>query len=223
MLDLPVVGELDVVTHVEIEVPVGVDVEKRDPGSHAVAVSHACSLGDVGEGAVSVVPVEDVGPEVVHVEVGVAVVIVIAHGDAEPVSRIADARLRRHVGELPVPFVPIERVARHRVGLRSPQWCPVEEVDVDPPVAVVVEQRESRGDVFDDVVSAAAAVGVPEVDSRLPRDVAEHDRPTLVACTHDRGRRGARDEPERHPGPWFAQYRHTALHSASLRSSIDLA
>ena len=70
---------------------------KQAPAPTLSAVGHAGLRGHVGERAVAVVAVEHVRAEVVEVEVGIAVVVVVADRDAEPVARVAHAGLVGHV------------------------------------------------------------------------------------------------------------------------------
>src|SRR3989304_477548 len=94
-----------------------------------------------------------------------------AHGPPQPVAGVPHAGLVGDVGKAKAAQVAIEAVAWRHVDLRPPQGSPVEEVDVDPTVAVVIERGQTRGDRFHDVAFSAAAVGVPEVDPRFSGDV----------------------------------------------------
>lgn len=93
--DVLVVGELDVVGYVEIEVTVLVGVEKRDAGANPVSIAHACLGGHVGERAVAVIAIENVGAVVVDVEILVSIVIVVCRGDSQPMPGIAHPRFLR--------------------------------------------------------------------------------------------------------------------------------
>ena len=77
---------------------------------------HTGLLRDVGEGAVVVVVVEAVLAEVGDVDVGPAVVVVVADGYAEAPAVVGDAGLGRDVGEGAVVIVVEERGVR-RGGL----------------------------------------------------------------------------------------------------------
>ena len=94
------VGELDVVGDVQVQVAVAVDVQKAGPGADLLAVADAGRGGHVGERAVAVVAVQHVRAEVAHVEVRVAVVVVVADGDAQPVAGVRHARRSADVREL---------------------------------------------------------------------------------------------------------------------------
>ena len=69
---------------VEVEVAVVVQVGKRRRGGVVARAGQAGALGDVLEGAIAAVAVERVGLQPGHEQVGVAVVIVVAHGTPRP-------------------------------------------------------------------------------------------------------------------------------------------
>ncbi len=77
-------------------------------------------------------------------------------------ARIPNARLVRHVRELPAAFVAVQGVPRRHVYLGSQLGCAIEEVDVDVAVSIVVEQPYAGADRLDDVPPTRAAVGVLE-------------------------------------------------------------
>ena len=105
-----VVGELDVVGHVQVQIAVASMSRKQTPAP-TVCAFHAGRPRHVGERAVAVVAVEHVRPEVVQVQVGIAVVVVVAGSHAQSVVRVADARSFRHVHEAAPAHVAVERVA----------------------------------------------------------------------------------------------------------------
>ena len=107
---------------------------------------------------------------------------------------VADARLVRHVGEFPIAVVAVERVPGDDVHFRARHGGAVEKIDVDVAVGVVVEQREAGAHVFDDIVFAAAAVGVTKGDPRLVRDVVQQNRRFVLPTAKSRGNRRQRAE-----------------------------
>ena len=109
------------------------------------------------------------GPKLLHVDVGVAVVVVVADG-TRPGRYPAppDAGLPRDVGEAEPAQVAVEvscgRGRRFRQDLRARQRPAVEEVDVGQSVAVVIQRGHARRKLLDHVFPAAGAVGVGESD-----------------------------------------------------------
>src|SRR5262249_58256514 len=103
-----------------------------------------CDAGggrDIGEGAVAVVPVEDVGPQRGHKDVDEAVIVVVAERTPHSVRGTADAGLLGYVRELSGAVVVEELVLPRRV----------DEVDVEPAIVVVVEEPAPGSHGLDDV------------------------------------------------------------------------
>ena len=127
----------------EIEAAVAVVVAPGGAGG-PVAERDAGFLGDVGEGAVVVVVVEAVLAEVADVDVGPAVVVVVADGHAEAPAVVGHAGFCGDVGEGAVVVVVEERGVRRRgfAGQRV-EGGAVDEIDVEPAIVVVIEQRDA--------------------------------------------------------------------------------
>ena len=73
---------------------------------------HAGFRRHVGEGAVSIVVVQNAVGILRDVEVGKAVAVVVANGDAHAVGVSGDAGFLGHIGESAVAIIAIERVAQ---------------------------------------------------------------------------------------------------------------
>jgi hypothetical protein len=103
--------------------------------------------------AVTVVAVEDIGAVVGYVEVCVVVVVVVGDGDAHAPARIADAGGLGALLEGAVADIAVERVARwrDRVGVCREARA-VNQVDIEPAIAVVVEEGSAAAFGFDDIV-----------------------------------------------------------------------
>ena len=128
--------------------------------------------GDVLESAVAAVAEQDVRPPVRHVEIEQAVAVEVAGTRAVPPGCEVHARLLRHVLELPTTAIAIERVVMRDTLARRRQLRGGHEVDVEQPVAVVVEQRDAAaGGLQDVVLRRAAAVGPGrQLNALLERD-----------------------------------------------------
>ena len=133
---------------VEVEVAVAVEVGEGRRG-RPVAVAAQARVGSVtsSKRAVAPVAVEGVGPPAGDEQVGVAVVVVVADGDAVAVApgQPAMPDALGDVLERAVAPVAEQAVAARRascgLGGNGPPWTTV---DVEPAVAVVVEQADAR-------------------------------------------------------------------------------
>ncbi len=189
-----------VVAHEDVELAVAVVVEpgrvEAPPG-----VTQSRLSGDVGERAVAVVVVQLVGPVVQDVEIHVAVVVVVRGGAPEPPRLAGGPRLLGDVGEGAVVIVPVQRVPE--LALQSPAAvvahvllpATVGEVDVEPAVAVVVEDAGPASGALDDVVQLGAAVAVGESDARGSGHVDEGGSPARRLGGHQRGRQRGCESP----------------------------
>src|SRR5512143_3940524 len=81
-----------IVSYVEIEMPVFVIVDESRAGAPA-AVSKPRPVGDIGKGAVVVVSVKDVASEAQNINVGPAVVVIVADSAAHGPPVTLNARL----------------------------------------------------------------------------------------------------------------------------------
>ena len=100
-----------------------------------VGIDHTARGGGVRERSVALAPEQSAGAAVCHVQVLVAVVVVVGCTPAIGMAlRVGHSRLPRHVGEGAVPIVPEQGIRAQRVG----------EVGVVQPVAVVVEHEHAR-------------------------------------------------------------------------------
>ena len=144
-------GRLDVAGDVQVEVAVAVCVEERATGAPS-AGRDSRPGGDVLESAVAAVAEQDVRPPVRHVEIEKAVAVEVPGARAVPPGREVDARLLRHVLELPSAEIPVESVAVRDTLAGRRQLRGGHEVDVEQPVAVVIEQCDAAARGLQDVV-----------------------------------------------------------------------
>ena len=172
----------DVVGDEEVEPPVAVEVDEGggDRPQRAVlrvAAREAGGLGDVLEGAVAVVAEERVAAQAGDEEVGVAVVVVVAGGDAEVVAPPGHARRLGHVGEGAVARC-CGRGGSSMRGPSSPRRAmrrAVHDVDVEPAVVVVVEEGHARDHRLRLVLARRAAGVGHEAHAARGGDLLEHD------------------------------------------------
>ena len=173
MLSAPDVVEvpLDVSQHHQVQKTVVVQIHPRRAGGPA-APSDTGLLRDVGEGAIAIVVVELIAPISGHIQIFEAVIVIIADRHTHPVSRALQAGLFRYVLKsavslLVVQPVPVGRSALLRDG---PFGCgiaerrAVHEKNIQPPIVVVVEQRDPCTHGFDQIVFRNMRGQVSEVD-----------------------------------------------------------
>ena len=102
-----------------------------------------------------------------------AVVVVVAHGNAESEHGNRQPRFARDVGECAVAVVVVE-LQRGRAGVRVPgKIISVDQKDVGIAVVVVIDEGAARPHGFRQPLLSEGAVVVGEVDARLRGDVAE--------------------------------------------------
>src|SRR5262249_25214666 len=106
-----------------------------------------------------------------NIQTSVSAVVVITGHAAQAVSRARRARLFSHVGKRAVAVVAIKRVAFLNAALIK--IAPVDEVDVLPSVAVVIEYAYARPGFFEDGRGPVGAFKVRESNARRFCDVGE--------------------------------------------------
>ncbi len=115
---------------------------KVHPEPKRVACAAEAGLrSDIGECAVAIVAVEAVLAEVSDEEIFEAVVVVVAHADADGPSGIDEASLVCDIGEGAVAIVVVEAVAG--AGGNAIEAAAAEDEDIHPAIVVVVEETRS--------------------------------------------------------------------------------
>jgi hypothetical protein len=133
--------ERDIARDVQIQPAVAVVVSKRAAGGPAIDGNTGLHR-DIRESPVAQIPEQPIGAEVGDVEIGCAVVVDIADTDALAPSLVADACGRRHVTERAIAVVAKERSCRHTTRIRL-ERAAIDQVEVEPAIAVEVQQRYS--------------------------------------------------------------------------------
>ena len=186
-----------VVHHPQIEIAVTIQIGERAARA-PTRIADVRRGGDVGERAVAAIAVEHVGPVVGDVQVGAAVAVDVASAGAHPVLAMADPGTLGDVGERAVAAVAVEpmlRPLRDRCIGKRPA---VDDEDVDPAVAVVVEEQPARSHRLDEMFVGAGAVGMAKRDAGLVRDIDELRK--RIVCAGARSRRHRRPRRVRNEG-----------------------
>src|SRR5262249_9946313 len=112
------------------------------------------------EGPVAAVVVEGIRPPPGHEQVGLAVVVVVAHGDAVPISAGERGEPRGAGDVLEGPVAPIaeEAVAEGPGRGTGRERAALDEVHVQPAVAIVVEQADPTAGYLGELTLRRGAV-----------------------------------------------------------------
>jgi len=164
-----------------VKAAIAVVINKTCPSAPSAA-AHPGFGGDVGEGAIAIVVVENVAAKVGNQEIHVAVVVVVTGGHTHSVQAALKASLLRHVSERPIAIVPVKAVPEARVGFvrRRAMRHGIENLrsiykkQVEPAIVVVVEHGDSANHRFGQVLLAGAAGFLFEPYAGLGRHVFEN-------------------------------------------------
>src|ERR1700744_798537 len=134
----------DVVVNVsgneEIQMAISVIIAKTC-SCRPIAESDSCLFCKIGEGAIVVVMVEAIFPEVRYIKIGPAVVIVIAHPYAIAPTIVCHTCFGSNIRECAIVVVVKEGgVWSFGLAVESVIGGSVHQIDVDPAIMVVVKQ-----------------------------------------------------------------------------------
>ncbi len=193
-------AEIDVAPNIQIELPVAVVVEESRAQVQPRAEVHAIDVrfgGDIGERAVAVVAIEHVRSILHDVEVGVAVVVVVAHHAAQPIPGARNPGFVGDIRERAVAIVVVQGIARRQAA--AVKVARADEIDVRPAIAVEIGHADTGAGLVHDIGDALVAFQVNEPDARQLRDVIESRRGVVRAASGKRGRqkRHARHRADR--------------------------
>ena len=166
--------EREIIGDKQVEVPVAVGVKKRGRDAR-LRVAHTRSIGDLLERAVPTVTEQLVLPDVHDVKVGMTVVVVVADRDGAGKTGATKSGLGGHIFEGAVAAVAIKPVGlafgTEAGGGHPFERTPVDEVNVHPTVAIVVEDGAARPVREHDVGDAPMAKLVHKIDPGAERDI----------------------------------------------------
>ncbi len=183
---------VDVGRDVHVEVTVAVRVEERRAGVPAWRFETHVGR-NVAEAPVAEIPVQHVLPEICHEDVRPSIAVVVGDECARsPLAFSGDPGLIGHVLERAIGHPFVQRVPSTLEDRRSVEPPAVHEIDVEPPIAVVVEKRCTRAGRVEQVVLVGPARQQDARQSGLGRDVSEVE----VRCVRLRGHKGDRAHHE---------------------------
>ena len=99
------------------------------------------------------------------VEIGPAISIVVSHGDTHAVAAAGNASGFRHISESSISIVTVKRVTQRRIWFEEIAFATVHQINVHPPVVVVVKKRAAGASSFGQVVVRGTAIFVPPCDA----------------------------------------------------------
>src|SRR5882724_11678972 len=128
-----------------------------------------------------IIVVETVLAVVGHIEVRPAIVVVVADRNSESPTLIGDSCLGCNICEGSVVIIVEEHsLWRGLLTLQSRNRGAVEQVDVEPAVIVIVEQRYTRAWSLDDaLLFGSTGATVKFVETGCLRDIGEHHRSAI--------------------------------------------
>ena len=245
-------GEGVVARDEQIEKPVSVIVNEGGAGAEGI-ICQTSLIGHFRECSIAVVAKQEVRPVVRDKNVRVAVIVVVANGHSHSVCAFArDAGLFCYVGKAQltggnqfvaenlIPGPMLFRNGKQGVvqGLCLVEDGSLQEVYVQVPVAIVIEQRHARSHDFGRVVGTCGPDKVVEIHSGslshvLENDVGRRRGSVPPACRprpegdHERRNREQPPEPaaahQSHHGDWassrFSSFWSCATSSPILRES----
>ena len=169
---------VDVVGDVEIDEAVAVEVPESAAGAPAAGADPG-RFGDPGEAVAADVLEKRVGPVVGDVQVRVAVVVDVGGAAAHADAAVVDPEPRPGFLEEAALRLPEEGVGRRRSAvapaLPGSDRRPLHEVDVEPAVAVGVEEGPAPLGGLGEVPLGGGGVVVAEAEPDLGGDVGETD------------------------------------------------
>ncbi len=153
--------ELHVIGRVQIQVAIAVVIDKSRVRAPPYIPNRSRSR-DLGEYTVPFIPVQHIRPVVGHVQIRIAVVVIVADSRAHAKAIVARASRGRDVGKGSISLVAIVRVGTAWAAITG-HGRAVDNVQVEPPVAIVVEKGRARADGFHHVLVAAGPVDIAKI------------------------------------------------------------
>ena len=132
-----------------------------------------------------------VGAQRGDIQVGMAVVVVVAHRAADAVERHGQPGGAGNVGEMAPAIAAVERLGKRALAVEAGQRAAVDQEQVEVPVAVIVKEGTAGAKRLGEVETPAGAIGMPETDPRRRRHIIEPQRPLRTPQPRPTARRQA--------------------------------
>ena len=142
--------EIDVIRHDQIDKTVAIVIAKSG-AQLTIGLPHSGLGRDIGKGAVTIVPIKNIPAKAGDIKVGPAIIIKISDGAAHRETGMANARFFGDVGKSPIVIVVIKRAARLFTVPGHLHRRRIGEVNIQPAIAIVVEQNHPATHRFHDV------------------------------------------------------------------------
>src|SRR5882762_6843736 len=161
--------ELGVVCDHQVNQAVSVVVAESGSG-RPPPVGHSRLCGYIGKSPITVVAIQDISVQAGDVDIGPAVVVVVAYRAAHGKARSRDPRLVSHIRERSVMIVVVQGASTLLVLVGHFHRRRIREINIQPAVAIVVEQQHTAAHGFGDV-AVPRGRSMAETNARLLRDV----------------------------------------------------
>ena len=150
----------DICGDVQIQKTIGIDIAKRRAGGPHSRTRDSRRLGPLLKPAVALVVEQKISAKAGDQDVGPSIVVVIGDGNAHAPSESRQAGLHGHIDK--DLFSPIFVKSDYRIAslTKTLQGAAADQKDVEPSIAVVVDEGASAADGFDNIVFGRCALHV---------------------------------------------------------------
>ena len=165
----------EVMAYIQIEIAVVVEIGPGCRGRPVAIAGQAHLGGDVGKSAVALIAIKGIRAPARDEEIGAAVVVKIADGNAVAVAarQLPDSSLLGHIVEGAVATVPEQSVARGPIEGSRRKRTTLHDKHVEPAVAVIVQEADSAGRGLRELAPLRPAVVEHELQAGGARLVAK--------------------------------------------------
>ena len=96
-----------------------------------------------------------------NVQVGETISVIVANGDTLPIAAAGNPSLYRHLSESAIAIVVIKSISQGRVGIKEIAFAAVHEINIHPPVVVIVEKGTTGAGSLGEVMLMGLSADVP--------------------------------------------------------------
>ena len=129
-----------IIANKQIQQPVAIEIEPQRRRAECAPPPQPRMLRNIHKRATPRIAKQPVLPYRSDIDIRKAVVIVIGHGNAQPIHLHGQPRALRHIRERPVTIIAIQ-LQRAPLPLMPRPVAPVHEQNIEPAVVIVIEKR----------------------------------------------------------------------------------
>src|SRR5215471_4756641 len=169
-------GPIDIIGNYQVQFAVVVVIEPSPTRGPPSGIPHSCRRGNIGEGSVSVVVVENASSVAEYEQIGESVVIVVSYGYAHSEQTFgAYPRGGGDIGESAITVVAVERASQRLLGTVHAGCCAIYQVKIKQAVLVVIDPAAACTHGFDQVFLRGCSIVVMKSDASLNGNVEKRD------------------------------------------------